>query len=504
MKTPSADLIWLRCVLAAPLLLVILFSASCSKDAKKKDDLSNANEEAEEQLEAVDPNPEPAELAEEIEPEAEPDPGVDETSLVSFLGYHDFTETRTPTEMRIRKDKFRKQMQMLKDANVEVISIDDYLAWRRGEINIPKRCVVITADDGWREVHSHALPILKEFGYPFTVYLYTNFLDAGGRTLSQEQVEEIMANGGTIGSHSINHRDMNQINLGTRSMSYGQFERTRTAYNKGLEALDAGAEQGLKLVEVNGVKMSRPNIEKRLKEMAAALEVYDEKINAELLVSKETLERKFKTPVKTFAYPYGPYNDRIIKKAFEIGYEAMITVNGAKANFESALGEIPRFIVHGGDDRNWNMATNFGGSGGLDSEGDLLNPGEDDEGVPKEVLVRVTPANGELIGDRQPRIIFDFTKLEGVDTSTLKMQIGGFGTVPATLNAEKTTFSWQLTRKLRNETCSVQVSFQQNGKPRRVAWVFSIDKVELYTPNYRERYEKDKEEPIRRAIPVEG
>ena len=390
-------------------------------------------------------------------------------------------------------------MQMLKDANIPVISLDDFLAWRRGETDLPKKSVIITADDGWREVHTYMMPILKEFGYPFTIYLYTNFLDGGGRTLTQSQVEELIQAGGTIGSHSISHRDMNRVKVGNQSVSFGHFDRLRTAFGKGLEELDKGASS----VEVEGVTRSRETVEAKLKEYAAALEAYDAWIIDELKTSKETLEKKFKVPVKTFAYPYGPYNNRIIEKAMELGYEALITVNGAKANFQSPLGEIPRFIIHGADDRNWNMATSFGGASGLDAEGDLLNPAKAEDGVPVAPLVKVVPAEGAVIGNRQPLIEFDFSKLEGVEAAGMEMRVGGFGKVPATLDSERKVLSWKVPRKLRNETCAVQVTLRQDGKRRRVAWQFSIDKLVLYTPAYVEKYETDRVKPVPKAIPVD-
>ncbi|MGI9244285.1 MAG: polysaccharide deacetylase family protein, partial [Verrucomicrobiales bacterium] len=244
---------------------------SCSEDAKKKTVLTTDGA-GEELLEAVDPNPEPEALEEVIVvAESEEASPFDESPVVSFLGYHDFTLSRNPTEMLIREDKFREQMQMLKDSDISVISMEDYLAWRRREMPLPKRCVVITADDGWREVHTYMMPIMKEFGYPFTVFIYTNFLDSGGRTLTQAQVEEIIGAGGTIGSHSVSHRDMNRVKFGNQSITFGQFERLRTAYSKGLEELDGGAST----VTVEGRRHSRAAVEAKLGEFAKALIEYD-------------------------------------------------------------------------------------------------------------------------------------------------------------------------------------------------------------------------------------
>ena len=190
------------------------------------------------------------------------------------------------------------------------------------------------------------------------------------------------------------------------------------------------------------------------------------------------------------------------------GYPATdVTVNGAKTNYETPLGEIPRFIIHGADDRNWKLATSFKGSGGLDGSGDLLNPkqadGEGTPGEPKEKLVKVTPAEGELVSDRQPLIEFDFSKLEGVESTSLEMRVGGFGKVPAKLDPDKKVFSWKVPRKLRNETCTVQVTLRQAGKQRRVAWEFSIDKLMLYTPQYVDKYPVEElEAAVPKAIPV--
>jgi peptidoglycan/xylan/chitin deacetylase (PgdA/CDA1 family) len=48
--------------------------------------------------------------------------------------------------------------------------------WRRGEKEIPEKSCVISIDDGYRSGYEVAWPILKKFGYPFTMFIYTNYV----------------------------------------------------------------------------------------------------------------------------------------------------------------------------------------------------------------------------------------------------------------------------------------------------------------------------------------
>ncbi len=99
---------------------------------------------------------------------------VDDGARVAVLGYHDLSENESETAMRMHTSKFRKQMAALRQLGITVISLEDFLAWKRGAKAIPEKSILLTFDDGWKSVYTDALPILKEFGYPFTLYLYKN------------------------------------------------------------------------------------------------------------------------------------------------------------------------------------------------------------------------------------------------------------------------------------------------------------------------------------------
>jgi len=51
---------------------------------------------------------------------------------------------------------------------------------------------VITIDDGYVSGYAVAWPILKEFGYPFTMFIYTQYVSVGGKSITWAQLEQIV------------------------------------------------------------------------------------------------------------------------------------------------------------------------------------------------------------------------------------------------------------------------------------------------------------------------
>lgn len=128
-----------------------------------------------------------------------------EQTRVAVLGYHNFSNTKPVSDMLLRTADFCRQMQYIHDAGLSVISMQDFLEWRFGTRLLPERCVLITIDDGWKSVYTDAFPVLKAYGYPFTLFLYTRYIGVKGASMTPDEIREMMAWGATIGSHSSNH-----------------------------------------------------------------------------------------------------------------------------------------------------------------------------------------------------------------------------------------------------------------------------------------------------------
>jgi peptidoglycan/xylan/chitin deacetylase (PgdA/CDA1 family) len=353
-----------------------------------------------------------------------PDDGV----RVAVLGYHDFSEKDKETAMRIRTSKFRIQMATLRQLGITVISLDDYLAWKRGDKELPEKSALITLDDGWKSVYTDAFPILKEFGYPFTLYLYKNYIDGGGKALTTAMIKEMLAHGASLGSHSISHPYPTTI---------------KAQRNKGAHAFDGF-------------------------------------LRKEMGESKRFIEAKFPVKVSSYAYPGGFTTEEMYPLAEEFGYTALFTVIPGKIKRATTDNHLPRYMILGNYDKIFEIATTY-----RESQDAPTAPGDAVAGLPQTTPFPVVPQAGAVVNSRLPVIAADLATLGDLDPATLTMKVSGFGEVPATFDPASKLLTWQATRRLRQPSCQVAVTWlDTTGAPPAtpLRWSFQIDRQAAYLP----------------------
>jgi len=358
-----------------------------------------------------------------------PDDGV----RVAILGYHDLSEGQPETAMRIHTSKFRLQMEALRQLGLTVVSLEDFIAWKKGEKSIPPKSVLLTFDDGWKSVYTDAFPILKEYKYPFTLFLYKNYVDGGGKALTTPMIEEMIAAGASIGSHSVSH----------------PYPLT--------------------------VKTSRKK----------GPDVYDAFLRKEMGESKRFLESKFpRNKVTTFAYPGGFFTEEMLPLADEFGYTHLFTVLPGKIKRSMPDKTLPRYMILGNYDKIFEFGTIFREAGAAPAgtvgvDGSISLPVQ-------KTAYPVRPEPGSIINSRLPEISADLSTLTDFDPASLSMKIAGFGEVPATLDATTKKFSWTINRRLRQPTCEVSITWKDvGGKPHAtpLRWTFQIDREAAYQPD---------------------
>jgi peptidoglycan/xylan/chitin deacetylase (PgdA/CDA1 family) len=164
--------------------------------------------------------------------------------IVPVLSYHNFSPDRSTNRMTVTQAAFEEQMKFLKEKGYRVITLTQFSDFLNFKGQIPKKSVVITIDDGWRSVYDIALPILKKYGYPATLFVYTDLIVGSQKTLSWELVQEMARNGLDIQGHTKTHRDLTLMNQKESFKQY--FEAIEGELSKSAGTIKAKAGKDIK------------------------------------------------------------------------------------------------------------------------------------------------------------------------------------------------------------------------------------------------------------------
>jgi len=312
-----------------------------------------------------------------------------------------------------------------------VISLQDLLAWKRGEKNIPPRCAVITFDDGWKSQYEVAWPIMKKFGYTFTMFIYTEGVAGaslgGGQAITWEMLADMRDNGIDIEAHSATHQDLREGHT--------------------IMVMEPGA--------------------KRTKKKLTGGE-YEQWIQNEVVGCKQLLEQRLGIKINCFAVPFGTYNEHVKEIARNAGYEAMFTVYGQPITYTSPMDALGRYAIEANkpkvfEDAVKMIATTSGG------------PGAPAVAAVGPANLSTEPADGTTVRTALPLIKANLSAVGQIDPASVQLRISGLGLVPASFDPKTGVVSYQVTQKLREKNCTVILSAKSGDKKVETHWTFGID-----------------------------
>lgn len=144
-----------------------------------------------------------------------------------ILMYHSISRSSHPRfqQMTVTPEMFDKQMSYLVEYKYTPLTVTQFMQMRGENPGLlPERPVVITFDDGFADFFTEALPILKKYALPATLYISTAFIGGTGRWLRREreterpmlnwqQVREIHAQGIECGAHTHTHPQLDTVTL---------------------------------------------------------------------------------------------------------------------------------------------------------------------------------------------------------------------------------------------------------------------------------------------------
>jgi len=205
--------------------------------------------------------------------------------------YHRFGDARYPSTNTSLAD-FRAHLNLLRDGGYTVLPLADIAEHLRKGTPLPERCVAITVDDAFRSFLKGAMPLLREYRYPATLFVNSGEMD-GPDYLGWEELRRLAAEGIEIGNHSAAHGYL----------------------------LD-----------------SRPG------ESRAA---WRQRIKGEIQRAQEELTARTGRAPRLFAYPYGEFSNELVEMVRELGFLAAVGQQSGVVGRGQNLFELPRFPAGG-------------------------------------------------------------------------------------------------------------------------------------------------------------
>jgi len=189
-------------------------------------------------------------------------------SQVPILMYHHIRVNQNPNDkigqgLSVSPEMFEQQMKLLKDNGYQTISLADIFQKEN------EKRFIITFDDGYKDVLSNALPILKKYGFFAVVFPIVDFVGHPDY-LSWEDIALLKQEGWEVGSHTLAHPNLTGIN-------------------------DDWAK----------------------KEISESKKIFDEKLSQNTIL---------------FCYPSGEFNDKIIQFVRDAGYQYAVTTQPGPQN----------------------------------------------------------------------------------------------------------------------------------------------------------------------------
>jgi peptidoglycan/xylan/chitin deacetylase (PgdA/CDA1 family) len=211
-------------------------------------------------------------------------------AAIPVVCYHRFGHYPENDPYFVTPEEFRRQLSLIREEGYTPILASELEAGLAGQKPLPAKPILITVDDGYNDAIRQALPVLKEFGYKATLFVYPGFI--GSRfALTVAQLQQLRTEGWEIGSHSYTH----------------------------------------------------PKLTKPLPGETA--EKYSQRLHRELAGSRQQLQEWLGVPVDTLAYPYGLWNQTVADAARAAGYRLMFTVDQGTNTAATPPEQLKRIMV---------------------------------------------------------------------------------------------------------------------------------------------------------------
>lgn len=202
---------------------------------------------------------------------------------VPVLMYHEIVAG--PNSLYVAPEELAGQLQWLKENGYTAITLKQLYDYYTEGKPVPAKPVVLTFDDGYSSYYWNALPLLKQYEWPGTLFVITGFVGERGY-MTWDQVREAARQGTEIGSHTVRHPSLEQVS--------------------------------------------------------------GERLVGEIAGSRNKLESELGQTIEFFCYPAGKWNEETLRVTREAGYLGAVTTKPGMAGVDQDLYRWQRIRINKG------------------------------------------------------------------------------------------------------------------------------------------------------------
>lgn len=125
-----------------------------------------------------------------------------------ILTYHHINDV-TDKSISVKVDSFEKQIRFLRK-KYAIVSVEEMLTTINPNHGNAQR-VAVTFDDGYSDFYNNAFPLLQKYGIPSCIFVIYNKIGLNKHYLSEDQIHRLIENNVIIGSHTLNHEVLSNI-----------------------------------------------------------------------------------------------------------------------------------------------------------------------------------------------------------------------------------------------------------------------------------------------------
>jgi peptidoglycan/xylan/chitin deacetylase (PgdA/CDA1 family) len=152
--------------------------------------------------------------------------------------------------------------------------------------------VAITVDDGHKSVYTDMLSLLKKYQAPVTLFLYPSAISNASYAMTWNQLREIRGSG---------------------------------------------------LFDFQSHTFWHPNFKEEKKRLKPA--EYEDFVERQMKKSKERLQKEFDSKIDMLAWPFGIYDEWLLRKLAETGHVAGFTMERRHASSSENMMALPRYLI---------------------------------------------------------------------------------------------------------------------------------------------------------------